>query len=225
MQTWTGQAPRAAPAETLKGFSAVYRSAGRRARITCILLGVVGFITLLAMIQDGSGALLVQDAREGMLLPKEANNFDRSTALVVFGSLGAQVLTAISYFAWLSRTVDNVPVLGGGRPSVTPRWSIGWWFVPIANLVKPFQIVRELHDRLAIGARSGGDWIVLAWWLTWLLGNLITIPARLAPEPTNLDALQRLFSIKGVGDGVTFLAVILAIAVVLRIQWRAEAGS
>src|SRR5207302_6246087 len=151
MQTWTGEAPRAALAETLKGFSAVYRSAGRRARITCILLGVVGFITLLAMIQDGSGALLVEDARAGMLLPKEANNFDRSTALVVFGSLGAQLLSAISYFAWVSRTVDNVPVLGGGRPSVTPRWSIGWWFVPIANLVKPFQIVRELHDRLAIG--------------------------------------------------------------------------
>jgi Domain of unknown function (DUF4328) len=225
MQTWTGEAPRRAPAESLKGFSAVYRSAGRRARTTCILLGVVGFITLLAMIQDGSGALLVEDARAGMLLPKEANNFDRSTALVVFGSLGAQLLTAISYFAWLSRTVDNVPVLGGGRPSVTPRWSIGWWFVPFVNLVKPFQIVRELHDRLAIGAMSGGDWIVLAWWLTWLLGNLITIPARLAPEPSNLDALQRQFSIKGVGDGVTFLAVVLAIAVVLRIQWRAEARS
>src|SRR2546427_7861390 len=136
MQTWTGEAPRAAPAETLRGFSAVYRSAGRRARITCILLGVVGFITLLAMIQDGSGALLVQDAREGMLLPKEANNFDRSTALVVFGSLGAQVLTAISYFAWLSRTVDSVPLLRGGRPSGTPRWPMAWWFLPFVNPVK-----------------------------------------------------------------------------------------
>jgi hypothetical protein len=222
MQTSYAETPREARTERPQGFSEVYRSAARRARITCILLGIVGFITLLSIIHEGSGLRLIDDARDQILTAKEASNFERSTALVAFASLGAQLLTAIAYLAWLSRTVDNVPALGGGRPSVTPRWSIGWWFIPFANLVKPFQIVREVHDRMAIGASSGGDWIVLAWWLTWIAGSAISALARLMPEPTNLDALQRLFSVRGVGDGVTFLAVILAIAVVLRIQWRAE---
>jgi Domain of unknown function (DUF4328) len=222
MQTSYAETPREARTESPQGFSEVYRSAARRARIACILLGIVGFITLLSIIHEGSGLRLIDDARDQILTAKEASNFERSTALVAFASLGAQLLTAIAYLAWLSRTVDNVPALGGGRPSVTPRWSIGWWFIPFANLVKPFQIVREVHDRMAIGASSGGDWIVLAWWLTCIAGSAILAPARLMPEPTNLDALSTLYTIRGFADALTFLGVILAISVVLRIQWRAE---
>jgi hypothetical protein len=222
MQTSYAETPREARTERPQGFSEVYRSAARRARITCILLGIVGFITLLSIIHEGSGLRLIDDARDQILTAKEANNFDRSTAFVAFASLGAQIVTAIAYLAWLSRTVDNVPALGGGRPSVTPRWSIGWWFIPFANLVKPYQIVREVHDRMAIGGTSGGDWIVLAWWLTWIAGSAIFAIARLLPEPTNLEALSTLYTVRGIADALTFLGVILAISVVLRIQWRAE---
>ena len=143
-------------------------------------------------------------------------------------SLGTQVITAIAYLGWLSRTVDNIPALRGGRPLVTPRWSIGWWFIPFANLIKPYQIVRDVHDRMAIGASSSGGWIVLAWWLSWVAGRVIAAIAELVPQPINpeainLDALAKQFSFRGIADSLTLLGALLAIFVVLRIQWRAEA--
>jgi len=223
MQTLPADTAPRAPTERLEAFSGVYRSAGRRARITCILLGVVAFITLLSMIQNGSALRIVDDARAGMLTVKEATNFNRSSVFVGLMYLGAVGAGAIAFLGWLSRSVDNVPALGGGRPSVTPRWSIGWWFIPFVNLVKPYQIVRDVHDRMAIGPSSGGGWLLLAWWVSWILGNAIGIFAWRLPEPKNLDALAFLYSIKGGADALTFLGAVLAIFVVLRIQWRAEA--
>ena len=211
------------PAERLDGFSGRYRSAGRRASITCLLLGVVAFFALVSMIQAGSGLRVVDDVRAGMLIPKEAKDFHDSTVFAGLEYLGAALATAIAYLAWLSRTVDNVPELRGGRPSVTPRWSIGWWFIPLANLVKPYQIVRDIHDRLAIGAGPGGGWIVLAWWVTSILGNVISQIATRLPDPSSPDALSTLYSIQATGYALALLGAILAIVVVLRIQWRADA--
>jgi len=216
-----------APADTLEGFSGIYRSGGRRARFTSVLLGIIAFIAILSIIQDGLGFGLIEDARMGLLTAGEATAYDTGVAHLATASLALVVVTAIAFLAWLSRTVDNVPALRGGRPSVTPRWSIGWWFIPFANLVKPYQIVREVHDRMAIGASSGGDWIVLAWWVSWVPGRVISAVAELLAEPINpdapnLDALAKLYSVRGIADSLTFVGAILAIAVVLRIQWRAE---
>jgi hypothetical protein len=179
-------------------------------------------VALLSLIQEGSALRLIDDARQGILYGYEASNFSKSTTFVVFMYLGAVGVTAIAFLAWLSRTVDNVPALGGGKPSVTPRWSIGWWFIPLANLVKPYQIVRDVHDRMAMRPASGGGWVVVAWWVLWVLGNVIYGVSTLLPEPKDFDALATFHSIKGTANALTFLSAVLAIAVVLRIQWRAD---
>jgi len=206
----------------MNGFSGRYRSAQTRARVTCILLGLVALITLIWVIQEGSGLRIVDDARNKILYPYEANNYARSTAFVVYLYLGAVSVTAIAFLAWLSRSVENVPALGGGKPLVTPRWSIGWWFVPVANLLKPYQIARDLHDRMGLGESSGGGWIIVSWWVLFVVGNALSLVAAAWAEPKNLDALSALYSIRGTAAGLAFLGTVAAITVVLRIQWRAE---
>jgi Cof subfamily protein (haloacid dehalogenase superfamily) len=208
-------------------FSSIYRSGHARSRAATIVLGVIAFIALFSVIQDGQGFGVVEDAKMGILFPDEAAAYDTGVAHLYTASLAVSLLAAIAFLAWLSRTIDNTPVLRGGVPSVTPRWSIGWWFVPFANLVKPYQIVREVHDRMATGGTSSGDWIVLAWWIAFLIGRAITLMAQLISKPINPDApdigaMSTLFSLRGIADSLTFVGAILAIAVVLRIQWRAE---
>ena len=163
----------------------------------------------------------------GILFADEAAAYDTGVAHLSTASLALTVVAAIAFLAWLSRTVDNTPVLRAGVPSVTPRWSIGWWLVPIANLVKPYQIVRDIHDRMALSGISRGDWIVLAWWITFLVGRAVVLFAQLISKPINpdapdIDGMSRLFSVRGIADCLTFVGAVLAIAVVLRIQWRVE---
>jgi hypothetical protein len=209
-------------AQTPKGFSGTYRSAGTRARITSILLAVVGVVTLVSLVHEASGFGLIDDARAGTLATAEANAFDTTTFGLAVVYLASLVVTAIAYLAWLSRTVDNVPALGGGTPSVTPAWSVGWWFVPFVNLVRPYLIVREVHDRMATTALAGGGWIVVAWWLTWIVANVLSNLASRLPDPNSLEALRNLFSIEVGADVLGVIAAVLAIVVVRRIQSRAE---
>jgi Domain of unknown function (DUF4328) len=208
--------------EPMDGFSGRYRSAGRRAQVTAVLLGVVAFFALVSMIHEGSGHAIADDIRAGILREKDLNEFLESSAGLVRIYLVVGAATSIVFLAWLSRTVDNAPTIGAGRPPVTPLWSIAWWFIPLANLVRPYQIVRDLHDRMSIGTSTGGGWIVLAWWMAFLLGNAALAVTHIPRAPTDPDALSTLFDLQQVANALILLGSILGIIVVLRIQWRSE---
>jgi len=56
-------------------------------------------------------------------------------------------------------------------------WAVGWYFVPIANLFKPFGAMRELWtashaevDKFGGEAPSEVKW----WWGAWISGNILS---------------------------------------------------
>src|SRR5205085_6640413 len=86
----------------------------------------------------------------------------------------AFVATIVIWCIWQHHAQANAVVLSGGGLRFTPGWAVGWWFMPVANLWKPFQTVRELWK-----ASHGGGWRTIAtwsllgwWWATWLAGLL-----------------------------------------------------
>lgn len=57
-----------------------------------------------------------------------------------FASLPLSILFAV----WLYRMNANLRQLSSKPMEFTPGWMIGWYFIPFANLFKPFQGMREL---------------------------------------------------------------------------------
>lgn len=77
---------------------------------------------------------------------------------------------------WIYRTNANAHLLGSGM-TISPGWSIGWFFVPIANLVQPYVGVKETwrasHD--AGGLHEEAETALLPWWWgLWLLTNILS---------------------------------------------------
>ena len=204
-------------------FSAVYRSAGSRATVVVALLATVGLIEVITAWHDFSGFDLIRQGELGTLTEAEATSYDNLTTVLAIPYIGAFLACVVAYLAWLSRSVDNVPVLTGERPSVTPGWSIGWWFIPLANLIRPYQIVRELLVRLR-GSETGPTAIVLAWWLAWIAANVASAIVNIASRQPleTLDALRTWFTVNLVSDVLIIAAAVLAIIVVRRIQRHAE---
>ena len=203
--------------------SVPFRSSRTRAVVTMIALGLAGAIEIASIVHLAGFSRLVDDVISGAASSADADAFDATTAGIASTYLLVLIVAAIAYIAWLSRSVDNVPALGAGTPPHSPRGAIGWWFVPFASFVVPFQIVADLHDRLATATDSGrARPLLIAWWLTWLGGSFIGYATALAGDDT-VDQLKAQVGIQMFSDAVTVVAAILAILVVRRIVRREDA--
>ena len=90
-------------------------------------------------------------------------------ALVIAGLLFG-IAVAIPVWIWMYRAMaiahERVPSL-----TISPGWAVGWYFVPIASLWKPYEAMSEISE----GSQSGAaNWDELVgsligwWWAMWL---------------------------------------------------------
>lgn len=209
-------APSAAPVA-----ASPYRSAGTRAHWLVGLLIANGVASVIAVVLtlSGKGTIVAFEAGAAELADLEA--FDSAFAGVGILQLLLYIVTAVVWLAWQSRSVDNESALGVGPSTITPRWSIGWWFVPFANLVMPYRVHREMHDRYHEGVATTGR-IVVAWWLAWLLENIVTnVVGRVWTAAETLPELQGGLSLWAVSDLMGVVTAALAVIMVRGIQGRA----
>lgn len=141
------------------------RSAGTRSTVATVMLGITGVVVAVSAIHEISGINLINSnpTQTRRVYAELGGAFDETAVQLASLAFFALIATAVAFLAWLSRAVDNVSALGAGQPLVSPRWSIGWWFVPFANLVMPFRIVKDLDQRMTPTGqpRSGA---LLGWW-------------------------------------------------------------
>jgi hypothetical protein len=77
---------------------------------------------------------------------------------------------------WIYRTNANAHLLSDDM-TITPGWSIGWFFVPFANLVKPYEGVKETWQAShhAGGLPDQAESALLPWWWgLWLVTNILS---------------------------------------------------
>lgn len=120
-------------------------------------------------------------ALSSMLFPIHPVEFGISDFIALVEVL-AYLASAVLVGRWIWRTNSNAHGFSDGV-SITPGWSVGWFFVPFANLVKPYQGVKETWNashELA-GSLEQLDSPLLGWWWgLWLLTNFAsTISVRI----------------------------------------------
>lgn len=101
--------------------------------------------------------------------------FDVASAAILLAQL-AFLISAIFVGMWIHRAHANLFVAGLDGLEFTPGWSVGWFFVPIMSLFKPFQAMRELWNRSHSeddGYASATPSELGVWWGTFLIGNFL----------------------------------------------------
>jgi hypothetical protein len=142
------------------------------------------------------------------------------------------LFTLVFFLIWLNRANKNLDALGVENKEFSSGWAVGWWFVPFANLLKPFQVVREIWNEsdpdfepglnFLSSGNGGAPTLLTAWWAFWIVSN---IAANIASRVVRDDASQAL----GAAPYLLILTAIfslvagmLAIKVVLGITQRQE---
>lgn len=63
---------------------------------------------------------------------------------------GLHLVTVVLFLLWLSKSVNVARQLGISPPLAFTASEACWgFFIPLINLVRPYQVIRDLHDRLA----------------------------------------------------------------------------
>jgi hypothetical protein len=81
--------------------------------------------------------------------------------LIVFlaGLTGA----AIAVPMWMHRAFRNLPALGEQGLRWSPAWAAGGWFIPFANFVIPYRVIRELWS-----SSGDGQPLPQRYWAAWI---------------------------------------------------------
>jgi hypothetical protein len=99
------------------------------------------------------------------------------------------LFVAVPLFAiWIHRIQTNTFALGILDLQYTPAWAVGWFFVPIANLLMPYWVMREMWcaNRNPSGWQNDTNrWLIL-WWLLFLAS---TVYVRYSISYTPRDVL------------------------------------
>ena len=136
------------------------------------------------------------------------------TDLFVWFTLLSAVLYLLTYVVsgivslfWIYRAASNALALRPGLP-ITPGWAVGWFFVPFANLYKPYQYMRYIWQGSGGFIEKGGEpRLVQAWWISTIVGNILTgIASRLdkVVEGPPWD-----LGLEAVGFGLLFVGTIM----------------
>ena len=130
-------------------------------------------------------------------------------------SLVLFVGTAIVVLTWLYRANAKARALGAEDMMVSPGWAVGWFFVPLANLVMPYIAMRELWKASA----NPRDWqlapaplAIPLWWAFWLASGIagaVSVMLALQPEKDALAA----------ADAAVALSELLSIPAALLLAW------
>lgn len=151
------------------------------------------------------------------------------------GSILIHLLCAVFFCIWIYRANCNARALGGS-PSISPGWSAGWFFVPLANLYKPCQAMQSIWlesaprhsgaggENEAADPVTGGTALVVTWWAAWIAASLLgRISTRMNLRAETFEAYQFAAKVTLMSSAAAIVAALLAMAVVRRLHGRQQA--
>ncbi len=135
------------------------------------------------------------------------------------------ILTMIMFLVWLNRANKNLTPLQGRDIEFSSGWAVGWWFIPFANLVKPFQVVREVwyesdpivdteHRFLSASLRSAPTYMAV-WWAFWIISNIAENIAARVFDPDDMQTV----TISGYAFVVSGILSCIAAGFAIKVVW------
>jgi hypothetical protein len=168
----------------------------KRAQGAIILIWSVMTIQLIYLFSNLFEYLLLKGAANGLPITEEAakaNDFRQLVISLVF--MVGYIVSVITFIQWFRRAYYNLHLLVPNL-NYTEGWASGAWFVPILNLFRPFQIMKELYEKthlLLIQKNINYNYkytskYMVIWWTLWIVINFADrISGQISKYATTID--------------------------------------
>ena len=197
--------------------------------VAMALLGAVGICSALYFILS-IAMVVFADATIDLGEDGSINAPLVAAGLVAILEVPLRIASIVTFLIWLHCAYGNLSPLKARNLEFSPGWAVGWWFIPFANLVKPFQVVRELYNESDpdvdpysgfSSVPAGTPAVIGFWWGTFLLGNMANRVADAAygnGEIPEADYFPVIFMIAGILNAIAAAMAIYIIWAVTKRQ-------
>jgi hypothetical protein len=190
-------------------------------------------VSVLSIVSIGSNLAqdrLLAQIEQGVTVTQEIAeaNDSRQTVLALF-ELGVIVTTSTLFLIWFYRAHRNLPSFGVQELRHRQSWVVGGFFIPVLNLVRPYQVMKEVwwgsDPDLVPGTgklpRQGAA-LPLLWWWSYLLMNVAsTIAMQLMIRgDDSLSGLRVATQVDIGASAITIVAAIFAAGIVREVSVR-----
>jgi len=213
----TADAPAAAAALP---YDATYEPGGGRATVSIVMLYIAALVELINI----AGAAYIHVMMGRVSAGQIFTPADVTTVTVV--ETGSAVLTllvraacAIPFCMWFYRVYKNLRAFGHVT-AYGPGWAPGSFFVPFLNLVRPFQIAREIWvaSPAEYDARSG---LVSLWWAFFIGSGIIGyIAGKIGGSDPSASSVQTMEIVSIISSLLSLGAAIACVQMVKGIEQR-----
>jgi len=136
-------------------------------------------------------ALSVVSALLRVAAPDQSEDAASIGDLVAIPALLALIACFILVGRWIYRANANAHRLSADM-TISPGWAVGWFFVPVANLVMPYQAMKEAwrESQEAAGQFDEVESPLLPWWWGLWIGSNVVANLSLMMGGRAPDALE-----------------------------------
>lgn len=156
-----------------------YRPLSLRALWVEVTLVIFGLIIIVSSMATFAEIDILQRTLNGELVSSSEINTVQSgrDGMYVLFWIG-YVATAIVFLFWIYRASKNLHFLNAENQQYSPRWSVIWWFVPLACFYKPYQVMNEIWKGSDpnVDINDSISWegcprspLLIWWWATWIM--------------------------------------------------------
>ena len=199
----------------------LYESAKTRANWAYVGLGLYVAAAAFNILATLSEIDLLQriDAGEYVSL-SEAETSDGLVATAGLLVIASVVGATIAFCSWIHRANRNLRAVTEEPIRFSPGWSVGWFFVPIMNLFRPYQVMNEIHRHSHAQQRSSP--LLGIWWGLWLVGGYVGWAAtRTLFDDSDLSTAITADWLIVISDVALIIAAVVVIVLIHRItSWQ-----
>lgn len=188
-------------------------------------------VTVVSLVSNYLQYNLIQNAEINGLDLADAESNDKRQHFIAVCQVAVFLACAVTFIIWFYQTYRQLHDMGSNGVTFRRGWAIGVWFVPILNVVRPHQIMKEIweeHHFIVSGDASFSNNLISLWWGAFIvLGVLQRISNSLYKNVESVAAFRGVTVFDMAMDSVMIVGAICVIRIVRRIvnlQERMEAG-
>jgi len=157
----------------------------------------------------------------------EAEENDNRQSMIALLSFAVFIVTGVAFLKWIYRANLNSRGFGAEGMAFTPGWAVGYYFVPIMSLYRPYQAMKEIwqvsSDPVRWKSESGSP-LLGCWWALWLAAAALgQIGFRLSMNAKTIETLRAATHASIIAAIVDLMLCLIAWAMVSAIAAR-QAG-